>query len=90
MAYGTRKESLITPVLNAINLILRIDTHFLKTFSNIILLHISRNLPRYLFPVSLPTKILNMLQTLFHSGYMPESSKFNHYAESIAFRITIW
>ena len=54
------KGSPIIPILSRINPIPRIDTHFFKIHSNIIL-HLRLGFPKGLFPVGIPVKILKTL-----------------------------
>jgi len=54
------KGSLIIPILSQINPIPHIDTHLFKVHSNIVL-HLHLGLPKGLFPVCLPVKILKAL-----------------------------
>ena len=68
--------SLIIPILSQINPISRIDNYFFKVHSNIFP-HLRLDLPKGLFPVGLPAKILKALL----SSSMPcpsQSSRFNH------------
>jgi hypothetical protein len=54
------KGSPIIPILSQINLIPRIDTYFFMIHSNIVS-HLCLGLPKGLFPVSVPAKILKAL-----------------------------
>ena len=60
MAYGTHKDSPITPILSRINPIPCIDIYFLR-FILILSSHLHLGIPEGLFPVGLPVKISKSL-----------------------------
>ena len=66
MNCGTRRFNIALqglssdPILSRINPIPRIDTHFFKIYSNIPS-HLRQHLPKSLFPVGVPVKILKAL-----------------------------
>ena len=62
--YRNHKGSLIIPILSRINTIPRIDTYFFKINSNIIK-HPRLGLPKGIFLVGVPVKILKALLPSF-------------------------
>ena len=51
----------IIPILSRVNEIPHINTYFFKVHSNIVLSSTPRGLPKILFPVDLPVKVLQAL-----------------------------